>query len=96
MPQVRSKQPIVKQPEQTLYSAVLGCDDNSCCNSPPCFSLHSPQATELGLCNKVQMGWESAWWRDQQNLNLNLQVIFTQDIPEEMVRQYLYSYVYML
>ncbi|XP_037793457.1 uncharacterized protein LOC119588909 [Penaeus monodon] len=48
-------------------------------------------ATELGLCNKVQMGWESAWWRDQQNLNLNLQVIFTQDIPEEMVRQYLYS-----
>ncbi|XP_047486049.1 spermine oxidase-like [Penaeus chinensis] len=41
-------------------------------------------ATELGLCNKVQMGWESAWWRDQQGLNLNLQVIFTQDIPKEM------------
>ncbi|XP_063595280.1 peroxisomal N(1)-acetyl-spermine/spermidine oxidase-like [Penaeus indicus] len=41
-------------------------------------------ATELGLCNKVQMGWESAWWRGKQDLNLNLQVIFTQDIPEEM------------
>nr|XP_027213913.1 spermine oxidase-like [Penaeus vannamei] len=37
--------------------------------------------TELGLADKVQLGWDSPWWGNDP---LDLQVIFTEDLPGEM------------
>lgn len=40
------------------------------------------QVTNLGIADKVQLGWDSAWWGPNP---LSLQIIFTESLPAEMV-----------
>ncbi|XP_063595493.1 protein anon-37Cs-like [Penaeus indicus] len=37
--------------------------------------------TELGIADKVQLGWDSSWWGPNP---LTLQIIYTEDLPTEM------------
>lgn len=57
-------------------------DAEASVNMQPITEHHTCQVTELGLADKVQLGWDSPWWGNDP---LDLQVIFTEDLPGEMV-----------
>lgn len=52
------------------------------CVDTDSFWFNNGQVTELGLADKVQLGWESPWWG---STNFSLNIIFTNDILGERV-----------
>lgn len=57
-------------------------DTEACIKQQPKPEHYTYQVTKLGLADKVQLGWESPWWG---NAPLDLSVIFTENMPGEMV-----------